>query len=94
MTKFFNIFKNPVFGPFLAHFPNFGGKKICLESPALVTHNFIWVSRSCQNLEKTNDTIPRKRPDRRKDGRKDGQILFHWTLPATAEGPIKLFNIE
>ena len=45
----------------------------------------------CQNLEKTNDTIPRKRPDRMtegwKDGWKDGQTLFHRTLPATAGCP-------
>ena len=29
MTKFFNKSKNPVFGPFLTHFPNFLGKKNC-----------------------------------------------------------------
>ena len=46
----------------------------------------------CQNLEKTDDTIPRNRPDRRRDRQKDvGQ-----TLLATTGGPIiratKLFN--
>ena len=71
MTKFFNIFKKPVIGSFLAQFLNFGGKK-----------NFfwkIWLSHttsygflaSCQNLDKTNHTIPRKCPDRWKDGRMD-----------------------
>ena len=46
----------------------------------------------CQNLEKANDAIPRKRSDRRNDGKKDGrtggQTLFYSTLPATHEGPI------
>ena len=46
----------------------------------------------CQNLEKTDDTIPRNRPDRRRGRQKDvGQ-----TLLATTGGPIiqatKLFN--
>ena len=31
---------------------------------------------SCQNLEKTNETIPRKHPDRRKDGRTDRPYLI------------------
>ena len=39
---------------------------------------------SCQNLEKTNNTFPRKCHDRRKDGEKD---LFYRILPATAGGP-------
>ena len=47
------------------HFPNFGGKKIFfLENPALshtTTYGFL---APCQNLEKTDDTIPRKHPDR------------------------------
>ena len=37
-------------------------------------HNFIWVSSKSQNLEKTNDTIPRKRPDRWKYGKTEGQM--------------------
>ena len=32
------------------------------------SHRFL---APCQNLEKTTDAIPRKRPDRRKDGRTD-----------------------
>ena len=35
-----------------------------------------------QNLEKTNDPIPRKQPDRQEDG----QTLFCSTLPGTAGG--------
>ena len=45
----------------------------------------------CQNLEKTNYAIPRKRSGRRKERRtdvtKDGQTLFHRTPPATAGSP-------
>ena len=81
---------------FLANFPNFWGKKFFLENPALSCTTGFLVS--CQNLEKTNDTIPRKRLDRRaegqKDGRKDRQTLLHRTLPANAGGPIKKFNNE
>ena len=54
---------------FLAHFPNFLGKKDFLENPALsrtISYGFL---ASCQNLEKTNDTIPRKRLDRRRTDR-------------------------
>ena len=55
----------------------------------------------CQNLEKVDDVIQRKHPDRqtegwmegrkdgRTEGRKDGQTLFHRTLTATARGPKK-----
>ena len=69
MTKFFNKLKNTLF---LAHFcPIFlilGVNK--LENPAGTTsYGFL---APCQNLEKTNDTIPRKRPDRHKDRRNDG----------------------
>ena len=72
MTKFFNIFKNPVFGPFLAHFPNFGGKKICLENPALslttsygfLDHAKIWKKLMIQFQENA-------RTDGRTDGRTD-----------------------
>ena len=85
----------------MAHFPNFGGKKIFLKNPALSRTTSYGFLASCQNLEKTNDKIPRKSPQRRKDGRKDGktegqkdgQTLFHWTLLANAGGPIKKFCI-
>ena len=69
MANFFNVY---VFGPFLAHFPNFWRKKIFSGKYGSVTHNFIWFLVSHQNLEKTKDTIPRKRPDRQKDGRREG----------------------
>ena len=51
-------------------------------------HNLYGLLASCQNLEKTNDIIPRKCPERRKDGWKDGQTLFHRTLLANAGGSI------
>ena len=71
MTKFFNKnSKNPVFGPFLVHFPNFGGKKFFQER--LCHANLYRFLAPCQNLEKTNDTIPRKQSDRCKDGRMEG----------------------
>ena len=78
MTKFFNILKkNPGFGPFLAHFPNFWGKKFFTENPALSRTTSYGFLPSCQNLEKTKDIIPTK------------QILFYRTLPATTGVPIK-----
>ena len=63
---------------------------IFLENPALSRTTSYGFLAPCQNLEKTNDTIPRKRPDRQdgqKDGWKDGQTLFHRTLPVTAGCP-------
>ena len=74
MTRFFNKFKKPFFDPFLVHFPNFEGKKNFSRKYGSFMHNFIWVSSKSQNLEKTNDTIPRKRPDRRKYGKTEGQM--------------------
>ena len=59
MTKFPNKFKKPPFWPFS---PYMGQKKyyqkILLSFTALY-----WFLRPCQNLEKTNDLIPRKRLD-------------------------------
>ena len=90
MTKSFNILKKPLF---LTHFwpifPIFGAENFFLENPAVsrtILHGFL---ASCLNLEKTNDTIPRKCLDRRKDGRKDGQTLFYRTLLTTARVPKK-----
>ena len=72
---------------FLAHFwsifPIFGAKKNFLENLALPHTTSYGFLAPCQNLEKTNDAIPRKHPDRRKDG----QTLFYRTLPAAARGP-------
>ena len=71
-TKFFNKLKKTLF---LAHFwnifPIFGADRILLKNLALsrtTSYSFLVL---CQNLEKNNNTILRKRPDRRKDKRKD-----------------------
>ena len=82
MTQFSNKFKNPVFGPFS---PFLGQKKIFLENPAPSCTTLYGFLATCQNLDKVNDTIQRKRPDRQKDG----QTLFYRTLPPTAKGPKK-----
>ena len=62
---------------FLVHFwpifPIFGAKKIFLENTALSRTTSFGFLVSHQNLEKTKDTIPRKRPDRQKDGRMEGR---------------------
>ena len=74
MTKFLNIFKKPCFLPhFWPIFPIFGKKpqnktKKTLENPALSRTTSYGFLASSQNLDKNNDTIPRKRLDRRKDG--------------------------
>ena len=61
--------KNPVFGPFLVRYPNFGDKKFFSGKSGSVTqYGFL---APCQNLEKTNNKIPRKRPDRETEGRTD-----------------------
>ena len=75
----------------MTHFPKFWGKKIFLAYMALSCTTSYGFLAPCQNLEKTNDAIPRKCLDRQKDGRKDGWkgrwTLFHRTLPATIRGP-------
>ena len=81
--------------PFLVHFPNFWDKKKKFPEHSALSHTTSYgFLAPCQNLEKTNDTIPRKWLDRRKDGQKDGwkdrrkdrQTLTYRTLPATARG--------
>ena len=52
MTKFFNKFKNPVFGPFLVPFPNFWSKNIFSTKLSSVTHKFIWVSNTMPKFGK------------------------------------------
>ena len=59
--QFFNIFKKPCFDPFLVHFLNFGDKKVSPQNPALSCTTLYRFLAPCQNLEKTNDIIPRKR---------------------------------
>ena len=82
MTKFFNKFQSPVFSPFLVHFPNFGDKKKLSENPALSSTTSYGFLAPCQNLEKTDDAIPRKHPDGRTDGRKDRPYFIgHFRLP-------------
>ena len=92
MTQFSNKFKKTCFWPI---FPILGAKKIFLENPALPHTTSYGFQAPCQNLDKVNDIIQRKRPDRRtkgqKDGRKDGETLFYRTLPATAGGPLKTY---
>ena len=90
MTKFSNKFKNPCFWPI---FPILGAKKIFLENLALSCTTSYGFLTPCQNLEKFNDTIQRKCPDRRKEGRKHGQTLFYRTLLATARGPKRVKDI-
>ena len=54
----------------MVHFPNFWGRKNLFQKIRLshtISYGFL---APCQYLEKTNDTIPRKCPDRRKGGRK------------------------
>ena len=62
----------------------FGVKEV--RKSGFIVHNVIRVSstRPDQNLEKTNDPIPKKHPDRGKDG----QTLFCGTRGATAAGKI------
>ena len=67
---------------FLVHFTNFWGKKKFSGKLGLSRMSYGLLA-PCQNFEKTNDAILRKRPDRRKDG----QILFHRTIPPTAGDP-------
>ena len=74
MTKFFNKFKKPVFGPFLV---NFWRKNIFPENPA-VTHNFIWVSSTMLKFRKK---LIIKRRDRQKDERTDRRTYGRTTDP-------------
>ena len=76
MAKIFNIVKKTLF---LTHFPKFLGKIFFPENPALSRTTSYGFLASCQNLEKTNDTIPRKHPDRQ-DGKTDGRTEG-WTDP-------------
>ena len=48
-------------------------KKNFLGNPALSHTTSYGFLAPCQNLEKVNDTIQRKCPDRWKDGRTEGQ---------------------
>ena len=63
MAKFFNKFRQPCFWSIFGPFSQFWGKI------------FFFVSSAMPKLEKTNDTIPRKPPDRRTKGRTDSISL-------------------
>ena len=90
MNKFSNKFKKPCFQPILSSFSQFlGQKKNSLENAALSGTTSQGFLAPCQNLEKVDNTIQRKCPDRQKDRQKDGQTLFYRTLPPTAGGPIR-----
>ena len=74
-------------------FPIFGAKNFFLENPALSRTTSYGFLASCQNLEKTNNTIPRKRLDRWKDGRKDGRMdRPYFTGPFQLTPGVQLFN--
>ena len=90
MTKYSNKLKKPCFWPISDPFSQFWGQKIFFpENPALPSTNSYGFLATCQNLEKSNDTIPRKHLDRREDGKMEGQrTLFHRTLLATTWGSI------
>ena len=79
---------------FSSIFPILGAKKIFWKIQLSCTNSYGFLV-PCQNLEKTNNTTPRKclnrrkdgRKDERKDERKDGQTKFYRSLPATACDP-------
>ena len=82
MIEFFNKLKKPCFWP-MYFFLILRMKKIS-RSFGSITHNFIWVFSTMPNLEKTNDTIPTKRPERQhrqKDQRTEGRTEEGETIP-------------
>ena len=84
MSKFSEIWKKIfILGPFCP----FSRQWIFFEKSGFGTISRGFLS-PCQKLEKTNDQIPRKLPDRCMDG----ETLFHRTLPAMARGPVKNFD--
>ena len=88
MTKFFNKFKNPVFGPF----SQFLGQNFPPTKSGSVTTSYRFLA-PCQNFKKLiiqfqENVQTDRRTEGRKDRWKDGQTLFHRTLLATTAGPI------
>ena len=74
MTKCFNVFKKSYFWPIFGQFSQFLGQNFfLLENPALLCITSYEFLASCQNLQKNNDTIPKKRLDRWRNGRKEGR---------------------
>ena len=97
MTNFFIILKT-VLVHFWSIFPILGAKNSFLENQVLSHIISYGVLALCQNLEKTDNTFPRKRLDRRKDGRKDGRRqndgrtdrpYFIRSFSANASGPTR-----
>ena len=76
MAKFLFKFKKPIFGPF----PQFWEQSKIFKKIGLSCATSQWLLAPWQNPEKSNDSIPRKHPDRW-PGSKDGQTLFHGILP-------------
>ena len=73
MTKFPNKFKKPCFWPILGPFSQFWGQKKFswkIQLSRTTSYGFL---APCKNLEKVNDTIQRKCPDRQTDRWKDGR---------------------
>ena len=89
MTKFFKIFKKPCFWSI---FPILRPKIFFPGNPALSHTTSYRFLAPCQNLEKNNDTISRKRPDRQKDERDDRPYFIQplW-LPPGVQKVEKLF---
>ena len=82
MTKFSNKLKKPCFWPILGPFSQFlGQKKISLENLALLCTTSYGFLAPCQNIEKVNDTIQTKCPNRQKDGWKDRMDRPYFILP-------------
>ena len=70
MAKFLNKFlKTLLLARLWSIFVIFGAKTIFMENSALSCTTSYGFLASCQNLQKSNDTVPRKRPDRRTEGR-------------------------
>ena len=93
MTKLFNAFKKPcfwiIFGPF-SQLENIFPENVDL--PCTFSYRFL---APCQNLEKINDTIPRKRLDRQKDRQKDGRNnRLYASLPAITGDPKNILVSE
>ena len=86
MTKFFNKFKKNCLWPI---FPIFWAKYFFLKNLAQSRTTSYGFLTPCQNLEKTNDTISRKRLAIRKDGRRDGRTKGQMDRPYFI-GPFRL----
>ena len=73
MTKFSINSKNPIFGLFLVHFPNFGGKKLFPENLSMLHTTSYRFLAPWQNLEKIMTQFKENpQADRRADRRMDG----------------------